>query len=47
MQARRAIRKPSLLPKLLIHRKAFRLGAFLGGFSAVFKVPFVLLVALT
>jgi hypothetical protein len=44
MQARRAVRKPSLLPKLLIHRKAFQLGAFLGGFSAVFKVPNVLLV---
>lgn len=47
MQARRAVRKPSLLPKLLIHRKAFQLGAFLGGFSAVFKVPIVLLMTLT
>jgi hypothetical protein len=44
MQAKRAIRKPSLLPKLLIHRKAFQLGAFLGGFSAVFKVAIVILV---
>lgn len=43
MQTRRAIRKPSLLPKLLIHRKAFQLGAFLGGFSAVFKMMSCLL----
>ncbi|KAJ9594711.1 hypothetical protein L9F63_013985 [Diploptera punctata] len=38
MQMRRLIRKPSLFPKLLIHRNAIQLGAFLGGFSGIFKL---------
>jgi hypothetical protein len=42
MQMRRSIRKPSLFPRLLIHRKAFQLGAFLGGFSGVYKATIFL-----
>jgi hypothetical protein len=43
MQMRRSIRKPSLFPRLLIHKKAFRLGAFLGGFSGIYKLMSCLL----
>ncbi|XP_021928347.1 transmembrane protein 135-like isoform X2 [Zootermopsis nevadensis] len=43
MQMKRLIRKPSLFPKLLIHRNAFKLGAFLGGFSGIFKLMSCLL----
>lgn len=43
MQMRRSIRKPSLFPRLLVHRNAFRLGAFLGGFSGIYKLMSCLL----
>ncbi|PSN30243.1 hypothetical protein C0J52_23750 [Blattella germanica] len=43
MQMRRLIRKPSMLPKILVHKNAFQLGAFFGAFSGIFKLTSCLL----
>lgn len=38
LQANRIIRKPSYILQLMISSDTFRLGAFLGGFSTIYKV---------
>ncbi|XP_069691994.1 transmembrane protein 135-like [Periplaneta americana] len=43
MRMKRLVRKPTLLPKLLIHKNAFRLGGFLAGFSGIFRLMSCLL----
>nr|CAD7418369.1 unnamed protein product [Timema cristinae] len=37
LQLKRVVRRPNLLPSLLVHKNALKLGAFLGGLSGIFR----------
>ncbi|XP_063244039.1 transmembrane protein 135-like isoform X2 [Bacillus rossius redtenbacheri] len=43
LQMRRVVRRPSILPRLLFHKNALKLGAFLGGLSGTFRLVSCLL----
>nr|CAD7441978.1 unnamed protein product [Timema bartmani] len=41
LQLKRVVRRPNLLPSLLVHKNALKLGAFLGGLSGIFRVNII------